>query len=189
MVEIEEMAQLGSGTTRQVKSFKLSRTACIAIALNADQRKPIVKAAKDYFTSRMNSQELATSVEGNVLIYRSSTGKVNVNVLFSQDTFVHSNSKNSNSVGQLRWTERFAVYPIPTPSIKVWGFCFWTPCQATWSCCRWWWRRVVALADRVYIYDNSVNGTEVRLIFRMTDGKLFKRYTEDIPIWAQTIIG
>jgi len=47
----------------------------------------------------------------------------------------------------------------------------------------------VALADRVYIYDNSVNGTEVRLIFRMTDGKLFKRYTEDIPIWAQTIIG
>lgn len=102
MVEIEEMAKLGSGTTRQVKSFKLSRTACIAIALNADQRKPIVKAAKEYFTSKMNAQELATSVEGNVLIYRSSTGKVNVNVLFSQDTFVHSNSKNSNPVGQLR---------------------------------------------------------------------------------------
>lgn len=87
MVEIEEMAKLGSGTARQVKSFKLSRTACIAIALNADQRKPIVKAAKEYFTSKMNAQELATSVEGNVLIYRSSTGKVNVNVLFSQDTF------------------------------------------------------------------------------------------------------
>lgn len=81
------MAKLGSGTARQVKSFKLSRTACIAIALNADQRKPIVKAAKEYFTSKMNAQELATSVEGNVLIYRSSTGKVNVNVLFSQDTF------------------------------------------------------------------------------------------------------
>ena len=81
------MAKLGSGTARQVKSFRLSRTACVAIALNADQRKPIVKAAKDYFTSTMNAQELATSVEGNVLIYRSSTGKVNVNVLFSQDTF------------------------------------------------------------------------------------------------------
>ena len=102
MVEIEEMAKLGSGTARQVKSFKLSRTACVAIALNADQKKPIVKAAKEYFTSKMNAQELATSVEGNVLIYRSSTGKVNVNVLFSQDTFVHSNQKNFESVGQLR---------------------------------------------------------------------------------------
>ena len=95
MVEIEEMAKLGSGTTRQVKSFKLSRTACIAIALNADQRKPIVKAAKEYFTSKMNSQELATSVEGNVLIYRSSTGKVNVNVLFSQETFWLSQKRMS----------------------------------------------------------------------------------------------
>ena len=87
MVEIEEMAQLNNGGYRQVKSIRLSRTACVAIALNADQKKPIVKAAKEYFTSKMNAQELATSVEGNVLIYRSSTGKVNVNVLFSQDTF------------------------------------------------------------------------------------------------------
>ena len=87
MVEIEEMAKLGSGTTRQVKSFKLSRTACIAIALNADQRKPIVKAAKEFFMSKMDSMDLATSMEGNVLIYRSSTGKVNVSVLFSNETF------------------------------------------------------------------------------------------------------
>ena len=67
----------------------------MAIALNADQKKPIVKAAKEYFTSKMNSQELATSVEGNVLIYRSSTGKVNVNVLFSQDTFWLSQKRMS----------------------------------------------------------------------------------------------
>ena len=25
--------------------------------------------------------------------------------------------------------------------------------------------------------------------FRMTDGKPFKRYTDDIPLWAQNIIG
>ena len=43
----------------------------------------------------MNAQELATSVEGNVLIYRSSTGKVNVNVLFSQDTFWLSQKRMS----------------------------------------------------------------------------------------------
>ena len=100
MVEIEEMAQLNNGGWRQVKSIKLSRTACIAIALNANQKKPIVKAAKEYFTSKMSSTELATSVEGNVLIYRSSTGKVNVSVLFSNETFWLS---------QKRMAELFAV--------------------------------------------------------------------------------
>ena len=100
MVEIEEMVKLGSGTTRQVKSYLLSRTACIAIALNADQKKPVVKVAKEFFMSNMNSAELATSVEGNVLIYRSSTGNVNVNVLFSNETFWLS---------QRRMSELFAV--------------------------------------------------------------------------------
>ncbi len=95
MVEIEEMAQLNNGGYRQVKSIRLSRTACVAIALDADQKKPIVKAAKEYFTSKMNSQKLATSFEGNVLIYRSSTGRVNVNVLFSQDTFWLSQKRMS----------------------------------------------------------------------------------------------
>lgn len=95
MAEISEMAQLNNGGWRQVKSVILSRTACIAIAMNADQRKPIVKAARDYFTSKMNSTELATSIEGNVLIYRSTTGKVNVNVLFSQETFWLSQKRMS----------------------------------------------------------------------------------------------
>ena len=95
MVEIEEMAQLNNGGYRQVKSIMLSRTACVAIVLNADQKKPIIKAAKDYFTSKMNSRELATGFEGNVLIYRSSRGKVNVNVLFSQETFWLSQKRMS----------------------------------------------------------------------------------------------
>ena len=86
MVEIEEMAQLNNGGWRQVKSIKLSRTACVALALNADQKKPIVKAAKEFFMNKMDSKELATSFEGNMLIYRSSTGKVNVQVLFSNET-------------------------------------------------------------------------------------------------------
>lgn len=100
MVEIEEMAKLGSGTTRQVRSVKLSRTACIAIAANADQKKTLVKAAKTYFAEGMTSTELAQSIEGNVLIYCSSTGKVKVSVLFSNDTFWLS---------QRRMSELFAV--------------------------------------------------------------------------------
>ena len=49
-------------------------------------------------------------------------------------------------------------------------------------------KRVAAIADRVYVYDNSVDDAEARLLFRMTDGLLFKRYADDIPLWAQAII-
>ena len=100
MVEIEEMAQLNNGGWRQVKSMNLSRTACLAIAMNADKKKPIVNAARGYFSSNLTSSELATSLQGNMLIYHSSTGKVNVSVLFSQDTFWLS---------QKRMSELFAV--------------------------------------------------------------------------------
>lgn len=49
-------------------------------------------------------------------------------------------------------------------------------------------KRVAAISDRVYIYDNSVDDAEARLLFRMTDGRPFKRYTDDIPEWALTIL-
>lgn len=47
--EIEEMAQLGNGTARRVTSVLLSRAACMGISCNADQRKPMVKMAREYF--------------------------------------------------------------------------------------------------------------------------------------------
>lgn len=48
--------------------------------------------------------------------------------------------------------------------------------------------RCATFVDRVYVYDNSVDDVEARLLFRMTDGKLFKQYTDDIPEWALTIL-
>jgi len=99
MIEIDEMVQLNNGGYRQVKSIKLSRTACMAIAMNADQKKPIVKATREYFMGKMDSKELASSFEGNVLIYRSSTGNVNVNVLFSQEDFWLSQKRMSELFG------------------------------------------------------------------------------------------
>ena len=95
IVEIEEMVQLGLGTARRVKSVMLSRTACLTIVLNADQRKPLVKAAKEYYVDNMTSTDLAKSVEGNVLMYRSSTGKVNVTVVFNNETFWLSQKRMS----------------------------------------------------------------------------------------------
>ena len=49
-------------------------------------------------------------------------------------------------------------------------------------------KRCVSLADRVYIYDNSIDDVDARLLFRMTGGRLFKQYTDDIPEWALTIL-
>ena len=49
-------------------------------------------------------------------------------------------------------------------------------------------KRCSSLADRVYVYDNSIDDTDARLLFRMTDGRLFKLYTDNIPEWATNIL-
>lgn len=50
-------------------------------------------------------------------------------------------------------------------------------------------RRAACIADRTYIYDNSIENTNAALLFRMSDGQVAKKYVTDIPEWAQTIIG
>lgn len=49
----------------------------------------------------------------------------------------------------------------------------------------------IALApyvDRLYVYDNSIEDTEARLLFRLSDGELAKRYVDELPDWASTIL-
>ena len=43
------------------------------------------------------------------------------------------------------------------------------------------------IADRTYIYDNSTDGVEAKILYRMTDGKIAKQYTTNIPEWAKGI--
>lgn len=54
MREVDEMAKLNNGGYRQVKSLMLSRTASFAIVMNADQKKPVVKVAREYFAGGDN---------------------------------------------------------------------------------------------------------------------------------------
>lgn len=49
-------------------------------------------------------------------------------------------------------------------------------------------KRCAAFADRIYIYDNSFDNEDAKLLFRMTEGRLMKKYTEDLPFWTSTII-
>lgn len=46
----------------------------------------------------------------------------------------------------------------------------------------------ISFVDRAYVYDNSVDNQLPRLLFRTTDGQLFKQYTDDIPEWAELLI-
>lgn len=45
-----------------------------------------------------------------------------------------------------------------------------------------------AIIDRLYIYDNSIGNAEARLLFRLSDGELVKRYVDELPRWAPTIL-
>lgn len=48
----------------------------------------------------------------------------------------------------------------------------------------------IALApyvDRLYVYDNSIEDAEARILFRLSDGVLVKRYVDDLPAWAAPI--
>lgn len=54
-VEFIELAELGSGAVREVTSIRLSRVACMAVAVNADQKKDMVKVARLYFGSTLTA--------------------------------------------------------------------------------------------------------------------------------------
>ena len=103
-VEFTEMAELGSGAVREVTSIRLSRAACMAIAMNADQKKDMVKVAQEYFSTTMTSDIAARSMESTILLYKGACGKTQVQVVFDTNTFWLS---------QQRMAELFGV-TVPT---------------------------------------------------------------------------
>ena len=103
-IEFTEMAELGNGAVREVTSVRLSRAACMAIAMNADRKKEMVKVAQEYFSSTMTSDVAVRSMESTILLYRGVRGKTQVQVIFDTDTFWLS---------QQRMAELFGV-TVPT---------------------------------------------------------------------------
>lgn len=47
--------------------------------------------------------------------------------------------------------------------------------------------RIVSLADRVYLFDNTAENATAVLLFRTADGTLARQYVADIPRWAAGI--
>lgn len=46
---------------------------------------------------------------------------------------------------------------------------------------------VSEFVDRTYIYDNSIEDVDAKLLFRLNKGKLVKKYVDNIPRWALPI--
>lgn len=98
-VEITEMAELGSGAVREVTSVRLSCAACMAVAMNADQKKEMVKVAQQYFGSTMTPDIAARSMESSILMYKGGRGKVQVQVVFDSNTFWLSQQRMAELFG------------------------------------------------------------------------------------------
>jgi hypothetical protein len=98
-VEITEMAELGSGAVRAVTSIRLSRAVCMAVAMIADQKKEMVKAAQQYFSATMTPDVAVRSMESSILMYKGGRGKVQVQVLFDTNTFWLSQQRMAELFG------------------------------------------------------------------------------------------
>lgn len=47
---------------------------------------------------------------------------------------------------------------------------------------------ISSIVDRLYVYDNSIDGEEAKLQFRLVDGAMGKMYVTHVPLWAQAIL-
>lgn len=47
---------------------------------------------------------------------------------------------------------------------------------------------VAPIVDRLYVYDNSVEDSDARILFRMSNGEVVKSYTTNVPDWAKIIL-
>ena len=98
-VEFTEMAELGSGAVREVTSIRLSRAACMAVAMNADQKKEMVKTAQTYFSDTMTEDVAVRSMESTILLYKGARGKTQVQVVFDTNTFWLSQQRMAELFG------------------------------------------------------------------------------------------
>lgn len=57
-VEVNKMANIGSGATREIDDIELSRYACYLIVQNGDPRKKVIALGQSYFAVKTRQQEL-----------------------------------------------------------------------------------------------------------------------------------
>ena len=48
--------------------------------------------------------------------------------------------------------------------------------------------KAISFVDRAYVYDNSIDNQQPRLLYRTIVGQLIKQYVDDIPEWARMLL-
>ena len=71
----------------------------MAIAMNADQKKDMVKVAQEYFSATMTSDVAVRSMESTILLYKGARGKTQVQVVFDTNTFWLSQQRMAELFG------------------------------------------------------------------------------------------
>ncbi|EXZ86236.1 virulence RhuM family protein, partial [Bacteroides fragilis str. B1 (UDC16-1)] len=95
-----EMVRLGSGSFREVENIHLSRMACLIIAENADDKKPQVQMAREYFRQELPIPELiSNSLSSNILLYKTKQGETRIEVIFNSETFWMSQKRMADLFG------------------------------------------------------------------------------------------
>ena len=49
-------------------------------------------------------------------------------------------------------------------------------------------KEAIKMADRVYLYDNSVDNSAPRLILRTSEGIIARQYTDNLPEWVKAVM-
>ena len=49
-------------------------------------------------------------------------------------------------------------------------------------------RYITTKVDRAYLYDNSIENAEAKILLRFSDGLIAKRYVDVLPEWAKQIV-
>lgn len=49
-------------------------------------------------------------------------------------------------------------------------------------------KTVAPIVDRLYVYDNSIDGEDARLQFRLVNGELKKMYVTEVSEWAKILL-
>ena len=86
-VEVNKMVKLGSGSTRKVRDYMLTRYACYLIAMNGDPRKEEIAFAQSYFALQTRKQELIEERMGAIARIAARDGLTEAEKVFSANMY------------------------------------------------------------------------------------------------------
>lgn len=66
-LQSEKMVEIGSGSSRAIEDYRLSRYACYLVVQNSDPAKPVVAVGQTYFAVQTRKQELSEQANYNKL--------------------------------------------------------------------------------------------------------------------------